>query len=57
MIRIGYEDFYICSPGALSEKYGKDYFICTGAASMLVPVDLDPGEEWRGAQVIEHDNL
>ncbi|KAH7653158.1 Galactose mutarotase-like protein [Dioscorea alata] len=57
VIRIGYEDFYICSPGALSEKYGKDYFICTGAASMLVPVDLDPGEEWRGAQVIEHDNL
>lgn len=57
MIRMGYDDIYVSSPGSLSERYGKDYFICTGPASMLVPIVLDPEDEWRGAQVIEHDNL
>ncbi|XP_021738266.1 photosynthetic NDH subunit of subcomplex B 2, chloroplastic-like [Chenopodium quinoa] len=57
VIRMGYDDIYLASPGSLSEKYGRDYFICTGPASMLVPVTVDPGEGWRGAQVIEHDNL
>ncbi|KAG2682786.1 hypothetical protein I3843_10G000900 [Carya illinoinensis] len=57
VIRIGFEDIYLSSPGSLSEKYGKEYFICTGPASMLVPVVVKPGEDWRGAQVIEHDNL
>ncbi|XP_052174247.1 photosynthetic NDH subunit of subcomplex B 2, chloroplastic [Diospyros lotus] len=57
IIRIGFEDIYVGSPGSYSEKYGTDYFICTGPASMLVPMVVNPGEEWRGAQVIEHDNL
>uniref|UniRef100_A0A0F7GZM2 Photosynthetic NDH subcomplex B 2 n=1 Tax=Hypseocharis bilobata TaxID=253189 RepID=A0A0F7GZM2_9ROSI len=57
VIRMGYEDIYVSSPGSFSQKYGKDYFICTGPASMLVPVVVNPGEEWRGAQIIEHDNL
>lgn len=57
IIRMGFEDIYLSSPGLFSEKYGKDYFICTGPASMLVPLVVNPGEEWRGAQVIEHDNL
>ncbi|KDP39710.1 hypothetical protein JCGZ_02730 [Jatropha curcas] len=57
VIRMGFEDTYIGSPGSLSEKYGKDYFICTGPAAMLVPVVVKPGEKWKGAQVIEHDNL
>ncbi|KAJ8649677.1 hypothetical protein MRB53_002700 [Persea americana] len=57
MIRMGYDDIYLASPGSFSKNYGKDYFICTGPASMLVPVVLNPGEEWKGAQVIEHDNL
>lgn len=58
VIRLGFEDIYVSSPGSLSKKYRKDdYFICTGPASMLVPVVVNPGEEWRGAQVIEHDNL
>ncbi|OMO98951.1 hypothetical protein COLO4_13607 [Corchorus olitorius] len=56
-IKLGFEDIYLSSPGSLSEKFGKDYFICTGPASMLVPVVIKPGEKWRGAQVIEHDNL
>lgn len=57
VIRMGFEDIYLSSPGSLSEKYGKEHFICTGPASMLVPVVVKPGEDWRGAQVIEHDNL
>ncbi|XP_057782343.1 photosynthetic NDH subunit of subcomplex B 2, chloroplastic [Salvia miltiorrhiza] len=57
VIRMGFEDIYLSSPGSYSDKYGRDYFICTGPASMLVPVTVNPGEEWRGAQVIEHDNL
>lgn len=57
VIRMGYDDIYLCSPGSFSQRYGKDYFICTGPASMLVPVVLNPGEAWRAAQVIEHDNL
>lgn len=57
VIRIGFEEIYLSSPGSFYEKYGNDYFICTGPASMLVPVTVNPGEEWRGAQVIEHDNL
>ncbi|OVA16415.1 hypothetical protein BVC80_243g23 [Macleaya cordata] len=57
VIRMGYDDIYLSSPGSFSEKYGNDYFICTGPASMLVPVVVNPGEGWRGAQVIEHDNL
>ncbi|KAM5578377.1 photosynthetic NDH subunit of subcomplex B 2, chloroplastic [Rosa sericea] len=57
VIRMGFDDIYLSSPGSLSEKYGNEYFICTGPASMLVPVVVKPGEEWRGAQVIEHDNL
>ncbi|CAK9145898.1 unnamed protein product [Ilex paraguariensis] len=57
VVRMGFEDIYLSSPGSFSQKYGEDYFICTGPASMLVPVVVNPGEEWRGAQVIEHDNL
>ncbi|KAK9128452.1 hypothetical protein Syun_017249 [Stephania yunnanensis] len=57
VIRMGYDDIYISSPGSFSQKFGKDYFSCTGPASMMVPVVVDPDEEWRGAQVIEHDNL
>ncbi|XP_059292241.1 photosynthetic NDH subunit of subcomplex B 2, chloroplastic [Lycium ferocissimum] len=57
IIRMGFEDIYLSSPGSFSDKYGKDYFICTGPASMLVPLVVNPGEEWKGAQVIEHDNL
>ncbi|XP_022847189.1 photosynthetic NDH subunit of subcomplex B 2, chloroplastic [Olea europaea var. sylvestris] len=57
VIRMGFDEIYLSSPGSISDKYGKDYFICTGPASMLVPVTVNPGEEWRGAQVIEHDNL
>ncbi|KAF8398608.1 hypothetical protein HHK36_017539 [Tetracentron sinense] len=51
VIRMGYDDIYLASPGSLSQKYGKDYFICTGPASMLVPVVVNPGEGWRGAQL------
>lgn len=57
VIRMGFDDIYLSSPGSFSEKYGDQYFICTGPGSFLVPVDLKPGEDWRGAQVIEHDNL
>ncbi|KAJ0605741.1 hypothetical protein HanHA300_Chr02g0066391 [Helianthus annuus] len=57
VIRMGFEDIYLSSPGSLSEKYGQGYFICTGPASILAPITIEPGEEWRGAQVIEHDNL
>ncbi|KAJ0014394.1 hypothetical protein Pint_20170 [Pistacia integerrima] len=57
VIRLGFEDIYLGSPGSFSEKYGKEYFICTGPASMLMPVVVQPGEKWKGAQVIEHDNL
>lgn len=57
VIRMGYEDIYLGSPGSLSRQYGKDYFICTGPASLLVPLVISPGEDWKGAQVIEHDNL
>lgn len=57
VIRLGFEDIYVSSPGSFFDKYGRDYFICTGPAAMLVPVTVNPGEEWRGAQVIEHDNL
>ncbi|BFG24986.1 hypothetical protein CerSpe_112600 [Prunus speciosa] len=57
VIRMGFEDIYLSSPGSFYEKYGEEYFICTGPASMLVPVVVKPGEDWRGAQVIEHDNL
>ncbi|GAA0186319.1 hypothetical protein LIER_33607 [Lithospermum erythrorhizon] len=57
VIRMGYDDIYVSSPGSLSQKYGEDYFICTGPASLLVPIVVNPGEEWRGAQMIEHDNL
>ncbi|KAF2306951.1 hypothetical protein GH714_022700 [Hevea brasiliensis] len=53
----GFEDTYIGSPGSLSEKYGQEYFICSGPAAMLVPVFVEPGEDWRGEQVIEHDNF
>lgn len=57
VIRMGYEDIFLASPGSSSHKHGKDYFICTGPASLLVPVLVNPGQVWRGAQVIEHDNL
>uniref|UniRef100_A0A0F7GZ02 Photosynthetic NDH subcomplex B 2 n=1 Tax=Erodium texanum TaxID=28960 RepID=A0A0F7GZ02_EROTE len=57
VIRMGYEDIYVSSPGSLAKKYGNEFFICTGPASVLVPVVVDPGEGWRAAQVIEHDNL
>lgn len=57
LVRMGFEDMYLCSPGGMYDKFGKDYFLCTGMASMLVPVVVNPGEEWKAAQVIEHDNL
>ncbi|KAK9671680.1 hypothetical protein RND81_12G047500 [Saponaria officinalis] len=57
VIRMGYQDIFVSSPGSYSAKFGTDYFICTGPASMLVPVTVNPGESWRGALVIEHDNL
>ncbi|KAL1212114.1 Photosynthetic NDH subunit of subcomplex B 2 [Cardamine amara subsp. amara] len=58
MIRIGFEDMYVGSPGSMWDQYGKQhYFVCTGPMSMLVPVELAANETWRGAMVIEHDNL
>nr|GMD44874.1 photosynthetic NDH subunit of subcomplex B 2, chloroplastic [Ipomoea batatas] len=57
VIRMGFDDVYVSSPGSISQKHGSDYFICTGPASVLIPVVVKPGEEWRGAQIIEHDNL
>lgn len=54
---MGFQDTYIGSPGSLSEKYGQEYFVCTGPAAMLVPVVVEPGKIGGGAQVIEHDNL
>uniref|UniRef100_A0ACD5WSJ8 Uncharacterized protein n=1 Tax=Avena sativa TaxID=4498 RepID=A0ACD5WSJ8_AVESA len=57
VVKMGFEDMYLSSPGGMYDKFGSDYFLCTGPASMLVPVVVGPGEEWRGAQVIEHDNL
>ncbi|KAJ6884039.1 hypothetical protein NC652_031115 [Populus alba x Populus x berolinensis] len=48
VIQIGFEDNYIGSPGSFAEKYGKNYFICTGPAAMLVPVVVKPGEDWKG---------
>ncbi|KAI0507302.1 hypothetical protein KFK09_013424 [Dendrobium nobile] len=36
VIRMGYEDIYIGSSGSFSQKYGKDYFICTGSASRRI---------------------
>ncbi|KAJ8771745.1 hypothetical protein K2173_026922 [Erythroxylum novogranatense] len=57
VIRMGFQDIYVSAPGSSAEKYGGEYFICTGPASMVVPVSVRPGEEWRGAQIIEHDNL
>ena len=57
VVKMGFEDMYLGSPGGMYDKFGNDYFLCTGPASMLVPVVVGPGEEWRGAQVIEHDNL
>lgn len=57
VIRMGFQEIYLSSPGSLYDKYGQEYFVCTGPASMLAPVTVNPGDEWRGAQVIEHDNL
>ncbi|XP_010414866.1 PREDICTED: photosynthetic NDH subunit of subcomplex B 2, chloroplastic [Camelina sativa] len=58
MIRIGFQEMYVGSPGSMWDKYGKQhYFVCTGPMSMLVPVDVASGETWRGAMIIEHDNL
>ncbi|KAF5725713.1 hypothetical protein HS088_TW23G00440 [Tripterygium wilfordii] len=57
IIRVGFEDILLSSPGSFYQKYGDEYFICTGPGAILVPVELEPGEAWRGAQVIEHDNL
>ncbi|KAH7512871.1 hypothetical protein FEM48_Zijuj12G0136200 [Ziziphus jujuba var. spinosa] len=51
VIRMGFEEIYLSSPGSFSEKYGKEYFMCTGPDSMLVPLVVKPGEDWR------HDNL
>ncbi|KZV53304.1 hypothetical protein F511_07598 [Dorcoceras hygrometricum] len=57
LIRMGFDDIFLSSPGSYSDKYGKEYFICSGSASVLIPLVVNPGEEWRGAQIIEHDNL
>jgi hypothetical protein len=58
IIRMGFEDIYLGSPGSFAERYdGKGYFISTGPASMLVPVVLNPEEDWRAAQLIEHDHI
>jgi len=35
---MGFEDIYVLSPGSVSEKYGKDYFVCTGPALILEPL-------------------
>ncbi|KAH7512872.1 hypothetical protein FEM48_Zijuj12G0136300 [Ziziphus jujuba var. spinosa] len=48
--------FYDKSPSKY-ETLDQEYFICTGPTSMLVPLVVKPGEDWRGAHVIEHDNL
>ncbi|XP_073283556.1 photosynthetic NDH subunit of subcomplex B 2, chloroplastic [Primulina huaijiensis] len=57
VIRMGFDDIFLSSPGSYSDKYGREYFICAGSASVLVPVIVNPGEKWRGAQIIQHDNL
>ncbi|CAH2065434.1 unnamed protein product [Thlaspi arvense] len=58
ILRIGFEDIYVGCPRSMWDKYGKQsYFVCTGPASMLVPIYVGAGETWRGAMVMEHDNL
>ncbi|CAN8320551.1 unnamed protein product [Cochlearia groenlandica] len=59
MIRMGFEEMYVGSPGSMMvDKYGNhNYFVCSGPVTMLVPVNVAAGESWRGAMVIEHDNL
>lgn len=47
VIRIGFEDIYVFSPGSFSQKYRKDSFFCTGPAALLVPVVVNPGEVSR----------
>ncbi|KAH7510465.1 hypothetical protein FEM48_ZijujUnG0129000 [Ziziphus jujuba var. spinosa] len=44
-------------PPSKYETLDQEYFICTGPDSMLVPLIVKPGEDWRGVKVVEHDNL
>ncbi|GLJ18069.1 hypothetical protein SUGI_0318790 [Cryptomeria japonica] len=55
--KVGFEEFYLSSPGSNSTMYGKHCYICTGSASMLQPVVLSPGEEWRAAQMLQNPNI
>ena len=40
LVRMGFDDMYLCSPGGMYDKFGKNYFLCTGMASMLVPAPM-----------------
>ncbi|KAJ7514268.1 hypothetical protein O6H91_23G036000 [Diphasiastrum complanatum] len=54
--RVGFSDLWLCNPGRKSGKRDWDKIACIGPASAHQPVVLEPGQEWRAAQVIQNLN-
>ncbi|CAL0317132.1 unnamed protein product [Lupinus luteus] len=55
--RNGFDEMYLFSPGSSFEIYSKYAYICVGQTAILKPIELNPGDVWRGGQYIHNPNL
>ncbi|KAE8695446.1 NDH-dependent cyclic electron flow 1 [Hibiscus syriacus] len=55
--RDGFDEMYLFSPGSSHEIYGDYSYICVGQSAMLKPINLGPGEVWRGWQQLHNPNM
>ncbi|WCJ43661.1 NDH-dependent cyclic electron flow 5 [Euphorbia peplus] len=57
VLRNGFDELYIFSPGSSHEMYGMYSYVCVGQSALLQPIILSPGDVWTGEQHLHNPNL
>lgn len=57
VLRNGFDEMYMFSPGSSHEMYGMYSYVCVGQSALLKPVILSPGQVWMGEQHLHNPNL
>lgn len=56
--RRGFEELYVLSPGSeRDEPYSEQAYVTVGAAAVLRPIVLRPGEVWAGGKYLHNPNM
>ncbi|XP_065854284.1 protein NDH-DEPENDENT CYCLIC ELECTRON FLOW 5 [Euphorbia lathyris] len=57
VLRNGFDELYMFSPGSSHEMYGMYSYVCVGQSALLQPIILSPGDVWTGEQHLHNPNL